>query len=342
MNKPKRNDPCPCGSGKKYKKCCGLSNVITISPEIYNMELEELHNQVLQFAFREYREQLEEEIARHTNPVFDENEDTSNIYRTGLSFWLIMNAPIHDNGTIFDIFYKKQQSKIKHTRTKKLFMEWANVKPSLFDILGTDDTEQKIYLRDVFTKEEYVIPSMENKEDFAKGNLVLGILVPYVQTHHFFLTAIEVFEGRKQDIIKLAVEYDAKQGGLNEHFPKFLTDVLLETSNVNVLTWNNQLHERVADVLTNKLGEKSVDPETISKAVQLWSDYCDKENPVFKKPEAYAAALEYYIHTNFTGESVTQSQLAKEYQTTSGTVSTNYRKLKQAFESNQKEIMEQH
>ncbi len=23
--KPKRNDPCPCGSNKKYKKCCGLS-----------------------------------------------------------------------------------------------------------------------------------------------------------------------------------------------------------------------------------------------------------------------------------------------------------------------------
>lgn len=22
-SKVKRNDPCPCGSGKKYKKCCG-------------------------------------------------------------------------------------------------------------------------------------------------------------------------------------------------------------------------------------------------------------------------------------------------------------------------------
>ncbi|MGH2613122.1 MAG: SEC-C metal-binding domain-containing protein [Rhabdochlamydiaceae bacterium] len=22
MNKPGRNDPCPCGSGKKFKKCC--------------------------------------------------------------------------------------------------------------------------------------------------------------------------------------------------------------------------------------------------------------------------------------------------------------------------------
>jgi uncharacterized protein YecA (UPF0149 family) len=20
-----RNDPCPCGSGKKYKKCCGVA-----------------------------------------------------------------------------------------------------------------------------------------------------------------------------------------------------------------------------------------------------------------------------------------------------------------------------
>jgi SWIM/SEC-C metal-binding protein len=23
---PGRNDPCPCGSGRKYKKCCGGSN----------------------------------------------------------------------------------------------------------------------------------------------------------------------------------------------------------------------------------------------------------------------------------------------------------------------------
>ena len=25
-HKPGRNDPCPCGSGKKYKKCCGINN----------------------------------------------------------------------------------------------------------------------------------------------------------------------------------------------------------------------------------------------------------------------------------------------------------------------------
>ncbi|MBR2296811.1 MAG: SEC-C domain-containing protein [Clostridia bacterium] len=25
-NKVGRNDPCPCGSGKKYKKCCGANS----------------------------------------------------------------------------------------------------------------------------------------------------------------------------------------------------------------------------------------------------------------------------------------------------------------------------
>ena len=27
ISKPSRNEPCPCGSGKKYKKCCAVSNV---------------------------------------------------------------------------------------------------------------------------------------------------------------------------------------------------------------------------------------------------------------------------------------------------------------------------
>ena len=26
MEKPGRNDPCPCGSGKKFKKCCEMKS----------------------------------------------------------------------------------------------------------------------------------------------------------------------------------------------------------------------------------------------------------------------------------------------------------------------------
>ncbi len=27
-DKVSRNDPCPCGSGKKYKKCCGAAGIL--------------------------------------------------------------------------------------------------------------------------------------------------------------------------------------------------------------------------------------------------------------------------------------------------------------------------
>lgn len=28
-----RNEPCPCGSGKKFKKCCAQAERIELSPE---------------------------------------------------------------------------------------------------------------------------------------------------------------------------------------------------------------------------------------------------------------------------------------------------------------------
>ena len=34
-HKAGRNDPCPCGSGKKYKHCCLTAQEATVSPETY-------------------------------------------------------------------------------------------------------------------------------------------------------------------------------------------------------------------------------------------------------------------------------------------------------------------
>ena len=36
MSKINRNDPCPCGSGKKYKKCCGLKEQQARKPRLSN------------------------------------------------------------------------------------------------------------------------------------------------------------------------------------------------------------------------------------------------------------------------------------------------------------------
>jgi len=35
--KPGRNDPCPCGSGKKYKKCCGATIPIASAESVHDV-----------------------------------------------------------------------------------------------------------------------------------------------------------------------------------------------------------------------------------------------------------------------------------------------------------------
>ena len=51
MPKIGRNEPCPCGSGKKYKKCCIKQHQAVATPqsnyESYVEELENLSNSVL-------------------------------------------------------------------------------------------------------------------------------------------------------------------------------------------------------------------------------------------------------------------------------------------------------
>ena len=63
MAKYRRNDPCPCGSGKKYKHCC-LNKIIPFSEQISN-------NEVVN-AFSEYQDITEK---WHPELLFPDNEE---------------------------------------------------------------------------------------------------------------------------------------------------------------------------------------------------------------------------------------------------------------------------
>ncbi len=51
---PGRNDPCPCGSGKKYKRCCGVSS----SPKIMSGDVQSVERAITAFQQGKTREAL--------------------------------------------------------------------------------------------------------------------------------------------------------------------------------------------------------------------------------------------------------------------------------------------
>lgn len=58
MSKPGRNDPCPCGSGKKYKKCCLAEGFIQSGRE--ETARRRLVGNLLAFYNNQYKETIEE------------------------------------------------------------------------------------------------------------------------------------------------------------------------------------------------------------------------------------------------------------------------------------------
>lgn len=58
MSKPGRNDPCPCGSGKKYKKCCLAETFVQSGRE--ETARKRLVDNLLTFYNRQHKETIEE------------------------------------------------------------------------------------------------------------------------------------------------------------------------------------------------------------------------------------------------------------------------------------------
>lgn len=341
MSKPKRNDPCPCGSGKKYKKCCGLNNVIEISPELYNSELDQIHEQLITVAMNNYEAEMTQIASEHLQPFLGESPELSEAYITGLTFWSIFNVPcLENNQTIFDDYYSKNQAKIKRTRTKNTFAEWGNTVPSAYEILSID--ERTVTFIDMLTDKTYEIPYLEDDEEniaLIVGNIAIGTLVPYVGHHRFFYNIIEMDAGVKDEISILANKF-AANGSLRETFPDFLGEALMIGSDVD-MEWDNPLHEMVAEYFSRHMSNKGYQEELILSGVLLWNLYCQKENPSFKKLGSYAAALEYLIYDIFFDvPPYTQTELAGQYETTAGTVSTNFRRLSKTLATDIDEMME--
>jgi tetratricopeptide (TPR) repeat protein len=78
MAKPGRNDPCHCGSGKKYKKCCQPKDEAPEREELGRREeREEAHRAKMRQAQKEYfaslvpEEEEDEELTKASNAAVD-------------------------------------------------------------------------------------------------------------------------------------------------------------------------------------------------------------------------------------------------------------------------------
>lgn len=320
-----RNDPCFCGSGKKYKKCCGAPNPNVANPVIINNELNRLHQQLLSFATENYGEKINEQAKRFDQPALQRHPELMDIYYTGLNLWIISKLKIIKNvQTILELFFQVISSKLNPI-VKRLFSQWLTADSSIYKVITVPaENKDMVELQDVLTNKRFRIP-FRDQDEYIEGSLVIGTLVPFSGYHAFLLSIIKLYGIDHNSTLELMERFAKMEGGISSHFPELLTEALLLSVKNEEL---NPLHERVAQEFTDHMVEKEVEDAVILQGLALWKQYCEKENPSFKNIEPYAAALDYYVQKNvLMNESTTQNMVANEYGANPSTVSNNYRKL---------------
>ena len=179
-----RNDPCPCGSGKKYKKCCERKQAISIE-EVRTEELD----RVLQTFYDEYpeRKDLSELLT-----VINEWKSKLGIYlhEEMIEAIAIDEFFFHTKPEIWLKYIEKQQKKAVRPAVENVLDHWKNPTVIVGEVINIE--EQFMLVNNIFTNEMLYL-RRESEKPVPLGVHVFCFTLPDVSlndNHHLAISSL--------------------------------------------------------------------------------------------------------------------------------------------------------
>jgi uncharacterized protein YecA (UPF0149 family) len=329
MAKIGRNDLCTCGSGKKYKKCCGKSNVLSMELLI-EKELHEMQLDIFHYAMKNYEEEIEGYLEEWYEDIPDEAMEMFHFFA---STWFITSVDV-DGKTILDEYIDRHIQKYTRPRIKDILRKWRNATPSV-SIIQHQDENQYITVQDIFTNEVQKVKELGEEHIVEAGGLVLGTILPVGETSVFFTTFIDIPADESEELKDAVMKLYENSG--EESPADFMAGYYLEVlelfmfgkpgSSIEDLVWNSPKHKEVAENFQFRMEDYGADEIIMNLGVYLWNLYCMRRNPTIKKSEVYEAALVYLLDHLHPFGRVTQKELAEQFNVSSSSISSKYKDL---------------
>ncbi len=185
-----RNAPCPCGSGKKYKRCCLVKEYReTLSPaEEYKTALSKVFEKATQFAGKHFRDEMEKAMEDFASP--GEEDDLDETALLSFANYFLLDYLLSDGGTIFDRFVEKRGGKLSSLEQKMLSpLQESHI--SLYEVQSVEQGKG-FRVKEVFTDEEHWVPERRPTETLIiwtllatriirldDVSLILGSAIPF-------------------------------------------------------------------------------------------------------------------------------------------------------------------
>lgn len=260
----KRNDPCTCGSGKKYKKCCMLQENII---QLHEVKEERFYQQkhVLVIKVKDFIEkaiptsqlyQLHSEFKNRTNHSIKDKGAEKAIY----DYWLIFFNTFKNGFRGIEWFLHEHESRLSQAE-KEMAHTWASLKPKLIQAVNKSD--ESILFQDVITKKQYPVSTFkENIPNYVPWFGTLALLEQFEQFYYF--NGVRIF--KDPDSIKRAEkkleeiasgEKITTEQALVDFFPEILT----------ALTTNEERPQNPTEITHYNLKYKVLDDSAVAKFV---------------------------------------------------------------------------
>jgi uncharacterized protein len=366
-----RNEPCPCGSGKKYKKCCEKENVVNIDT-LVNQELDVLQAQLYDFIATAQDPKMEEAYHEYLKKM-DLMKADPDIYEMAFVSWFGSTQKAADGVRLIDRFIDKTVSTVTRPQTAAVLESWRNLRVTAGTVEKVDDST--LHVEEVMTGEKLVV-----KERFGKleeKSFFLALLLPngdkYLPFAQYFIypsiekAAMELMKirfeqgefGNLQDYLSdqymmLAdvgfVLYSAekKKSGKKEAVDTNGTEIeVVETSDESndeadtiegVEIWKTPEYVEAITALQAFLTEKGEDKTESDLLVGVLEKYFYTERPTIRNPKIYSGSL-VDMAKNIDEISIrhVQKELAEYFDVSANSIS---RRSKQIWESYQDTVYE--
>ncbi|MEH7504200.1 SEC-C metal-binding domain-containing protein [Neobacillus drentensis] len=333
MEKINRNSPCPCGSGKKYKKCCGANEAISIT-DMIDSEIDVLQKHILHYAYYHFGQEIREDFEDLEEMIEIDNEQEREFYELIHAIWYTLFEGLDDGETIIEKFIAAEIGKIKRPKLRKILQTWTEARTIAGKILTVENN--KVTVEDGFSSEvlEAIIANVPITVE--KDSFFVGIMVPYDQNYVFFPSPFDLPDLKPEDafsyieVCSLDADYDSPQEYLTDFFLEVLSELPVVGSMLEIdeMDWPAPIYKEVADIFKQKLESLDVPVSIVDTGVILWLSFCQKRQKRIQNPNLYVAALHYLLSTIAPLEKTyTQKELAKLYGVSTGSVSSIFTEL---------------
>ncbi|QAS53681.1 SEC-C metal-binding domain-containing protein [Halobacillus litoralis] len=337
MSKIKRNDPCPCGSGKKYKKCCMNKNDDGAFSTSLHEELNTHYSHFMAYVNRNY-----------PNLTPAENKESQE-EEIEVAFRLVQSVFIEQQKnklTIYEEFLDKKKEGITRPATLASLEDWKSPVAGVFEI-KQPATEQTVMVEDVWSNESYEvnrdgIPLKE--ENYAYMPYCIGVLLKWGSVYNFIPLAIPNYASSYQSFReKVNQDYDnSSYTSMKQYMQATLIEQLkawlyMNTSEDAEPTNTGKTNDdEVVELLDTQMEDELTSSDSFRKLKKSWQDYKEEQQPAFRKPEVVAAALEHiYRSTTYfrdDAEKITKKEVATKYEVSPSSMSNRINKLQDFFE----------